>query len=312
MCLLDTQAVNPLRVAYKLPFTWCGIACLLHPVATLAHEGGASSHSTSAWTLDPWIIAPLMASLLIYLTGMRRLWSRADPGSDAGRRARSRQALAYAAGWLTLAATLISPFHWLGEHLFSCHMVEHEIIMAVAAPLLVAGRPLGILLWGLPRHMRLGLLRVLQRRPFQFCWKWLVRPVNATVIHGVVIWAWHVPGPFDAAVMNATLHRIQHVSFLASALLFWYSLMRTSRSGEAVWHLFLTMLHTSILGALIALSPRVLYTVQTADSLGWGLTALQDQQLAGLVMWIPAGTIYAGAALAFAVRWIRGPALPAG
>jgi putative membrane protein len=99
---------------------------------------------------------------------------------------------------------------------------------------------------------------------------------------------------------------LQHLSFLVSALLFWYSLLRTSRSsGEALWHLFFTMLHMSLLGALLALSPRVLYLAQTAHSLAFGLTPLEDQQLAGIVMWVPAGTIYAGAALFFAARWIR-------
>ena len=75
--------------------------------------------------------------------------------------------------------------------------------------------------------------------------------------------------------------------------------------GAAVGHLFVTMLHTSVLGALMALAPRVLYAVQTQHALDWGLTPLEDQQLAGLIMWVPAGTIYAGAALAFAARWIR-------
>jgi putative membrane protein len=110
---------------------------------------------------------------------------------------------------------------------------------------------------------------------------------------------------FDAAVTHEVLHRLQHLSFLASALLFWHSLLRTSRSGEALWHLFFTMLHTSLLGAFLALSPRVLYLAQTAHSLAWGLTPLEDQQLAGIFMWVPAGTIYAGAALFFAARWIR-------
>jgi cytochrome c oxidase assembly factor CtaG len=128
--------------------------------------------------------------------------------------------------------------------------------------------------------------------------------VNATVLHGIAIWVWHIPALFDAAVVDSTLHRLQHTSFLVTALLFWYSLMRTSRSGQAVWHLFFTMLHTSLLGALLAVAPRVLYAVQTSHSLDWGLTALEDQQLAGIVMWVPAGTVYAGATLYYAARWI--------
>jgi putative membrane protein len=95
------------------------------------------------------------------------------------------------------------------------------------------------------------------------------------------------------------------LSFLLTALLFWWSVLRSSESGVAAWHLFITMLHTSVLGALMALAPRVLYTAQTATALDWGLTPLEDQQLAGLIMWVPAGTIYAGAALALTAIWVR-------
>ena len=77
-------------------------------------------------------------------------------------------------------------------------------------------------------------------------------------------------------------------------MLFWWSVLRRSESGAGAWHLFITMLHTSALGALMALAPRVLYQAQTASALAFGLTPLQDQQLAGLIMWVPAGTIYAG------------------
>jgi putative membrane protein len=243
--------------------------------------------------LDGWIVIPLLVSAVLYGIGSVKAW-------------RGARALAYFTGWLTLALALLSPFHSLAEHLFTWHMVEHEIIMAVSAPLLVLGRPIGVLLWGLPHKVRLSLTHATRQPVIQRCWSWLTRPLNATLIHAVAIWVWHAPPLFDAAVTHEVLHRLQHLSFLVSALLFWYSLLRTSRSsGEALWHLFFTMLHMSLLGALLALSPRVLYLAQTAHSLAFGLTPLEDQQLAGIVMWVPAGTLYAGAALFFAARWIR-------
>jgi cytochrome c oxidase assembly factor CtaG len=106
-------------------------------------------------------------------------------------------------------------------------------------------------------------------------------------------------------VTNVTLHRLQHLSFFVTAVLFWWSVLWRSNRGVAAWHLFLTMLHTSILGALMALAPHVLYVAQTRVSQDWGMTPLEDQQLAGVVMWIPAGTIYAGAALALFALWIN-------
>jgi cytochrome c oxidase assembly factor CtaG len=107
------------------------------------------------------------------------------------------------------------------------------------------------------------------------------------------------------AVEHVVMHRLQHVTFLATALLFWWALVRRCNAGQAAGHLFVTMLHTGVLGALMALAPRVLYRAQTAHALEWGLTPLEDQQLAGFVMWIPAGTVYAGAALLFAAYWIN-------
>ena len=136
-------------------------------------------------------------------------------------------------------------------------------------------------------------------------WQWLSNGRNATLLHGVAIWAWHVPILFDMAVTNVAMHRLQHLSFLLSAMLFWWSVFRRSNSGLAAWHLFVTMLHTSVLGALMALAPRVLYQAQTATAARWGLSPLEDQQLAGLVMWVPAGTVYAAAALALTAIWIR-------
>ena len=99
---------------------------------------------------------------------------------------------------------MVSPLHWLGERLLSSHMIEHEILMAVAAPLLAVARPVGPLLWSLPRHARLAIGRAM-RHPFTTrLWTLLSAGRNATLLHGVAIWAWHAPALFDAAVENAS------------------------------------------------------------------------------------------------------------
>jgi cytochrome c oxidase assembly factor CtaG len=177
--------------------------------------------------------------------------------------------------------------------------------MAIAAPLLVMSRPISAFLWSMPRRTRVLVGRFFRRPRVTATWQLLSSGRNATVLHGVAIWAWHVPLLFDAAVVHVAVHRLQHLSFLLTAIIFWWAVLRSSESGIAAWHLFVTMLHTSVLGALMALAPRVLYTAQTAAALEWGLTPLEDQQLAGLIMWVPAGTIYAGAALALTAIWIR-------
>jgi len=208
------------------------------------------------------------------------------------------------------AFALVTPFHELAERSFAFHMIEHEIIMAISAPLFVAARPYGVLLWALPGSVRIGFARMLHQQMPRAVWKFLCRPLNATLLQGAVIWLWHLPPLFDATVTSMPIHRWQHVSFLVSALLFWYALSPVYRAGQALACVFFTMLHTGILGALLALAPQVLYPMQTLHASDWGLTPLEDQQLAGMLMWVPAGTVYAGAALLYAARWIRGPRRP--
>jgi cytochrome c oxidase assembly factor CtaG len=273
-------------------------ALLLLPAGSASAHG---DHSVLAWTFDPYVVGLLLASAGLYGIGTCRLWRHAG----LGRGIRLWQALSYGAGWLLLAGALISPLHWLGEHLFSAHMVEHEIVMACAAPLLALSRPIGAFLWALPPTLRQRLGRAgrwpILRRPWQF----LTAPLTATILHGAVIWLWHAPPLFEAAVASETLHRLQHLAFLVSALAFWWALIRRAERGIAVAHLFVTMIHMTALGALITFAGRVLYIKQTHFAEEWNLTPLEDQQLAGLVMWVPAGTVYAGAALAFAALWIR-------
>jgi len=253
------------------------------------------------WTFDLWITLLLLLSAALYATGVARLWNHAG----VGRGIHSLQAGCYGTGWLVLVLALVSPIHRWGTGLFSIHMVEHELVMAIAAPLLALGRPGAAFAWALPASLRRVSPLLLRRSGLHVAWMGLTRPVTATLVHGVAIWAWHVPPLFDAAVTNVGLHRIQHVSFLGTGLLFWWALMRCRNAGVAAAHLFVTMLHTSILGAIVALAPHVLYRLQTERAADWGMTPLQDQQLAGLIMWIPAGLVYAGAAMLFFAAWVK-------
>ena len=268
---------------------------LIGPICT------AADRETRDYTFDLWVTLPLFGSGLLYLGGLAVLWARAGIGHGI----RSWQAAAFGAGWLVLTIALVSPLHHAGGQLFTAHMIEHELVMAVAAPLLVLARPGAGLLWALPRGLRHAVGSATRAGLVQTSWRALTRPVNASLLHGVAIWAWHAPALFDAAVENVPLHRLQHLIFFVTGLLFWWAMLRRSEHGAATGHLFLTMIHTGLLGALMTLAPHVLYRGQTANAPDWGFTPLEDQQLAGLVMWIPAGAIYAGAALACAALWIR-------
>jgi cytochrome c oxidase assembly factor CtaG len=127
-------------------------------------------------------------------------------------------------------------------------------------------------------------------------------------VHALAIWVWHAPRLYDAAVTSALVHALQHASFLGSALLFWWALIHGRngrlRYGASVLYIFTTALHTTALGAVLSLASRPLYPAY-ASTAAWGLTPLEDQQLAGLIMWVPAGIAYLVAALGLMAEWLR-------
>jgi len=234
------------------------------------------------------VTVPLTLALLVYAAGFVRL---------GGRRSLWRGAALYSSGWLILTLALVSPLHEGGERSFTLHMIEHELIMLVAAPLLALSRPLGVMLWAFPRNMR-------QTLAFPGLLRRLADPVLATALQSVALWAWHAPPLFNRALGHPGWHVAQHLSFLVTALIFWWSMTQTPNRALAALCLFVTAILGGALGALMALAPRVLYRIEPASAAVWGLTPLEDQQLAGLMMWIPACTVYAAAALLLAMRWV--------
>jgi putative membrane protein len=273
-----------------------GLFACTSPVS--AHELGEALSSEATWTADPLILAPLYIFAVIFLIGTIRLWRHAG----IGRGTRLWQVACFWVGWTVLALALLSPLHWLSEHLLSAHMVEHELIMAVAAPLLVLSRPLGVFVWAIPQAWRVAFAQVLVIPTLASLGS---EPIAATALHSATIWAWHLPPLFDAALANRWAHMAQHVSFLATALLFWWAVLNVplARRGVAAFHLFATMLALTFLGALITLSSHALYASYQAHQI-FQLSPLEDQQLAGLIMWVPGCAIYAVAALTLLGQWI--------
>jgi cytochrome c oxidase assembly factor CtaG len=273
-------------------------------MASAAEAHGGHVHWTDAgatWSFAPQVVIPLALTGGLYLAGTARLWRRAG----IGRGVRVWQAACFGVAWALLVFALVAPLHWLGGRLFVAHMTEHEILMSAAAPLLVVARPVAML-WALPRSWRRGLGALFRQGGLARAWARLTQPAVATLLHGIALWVWHVPALYGAALADPWTHWLQHVCFLATALLFWRALLQGGQQvrGAAVFYLFATSLHTGFLGILLAFARRPLYPAQTANAPEWGLTPLEDQQLAGLVMWIPAGFVYTAAALALAGLWI--------
>jgi putative membrane protein len=271
----------------------------------LAHEGGAGSVVTAGlrWSFEPWVVAPLLLSAVLYAIGVQRLWRRAGSGrgitfSEAGR---------FAAGWVVICAALLSPIDTLGAELFSAHMLQHELLMVIAAPLLVLSRPLEAWTWALKPAWRKSVAGIARIDLVRAAWHACSKPMGAWCLHAVAIWVWHVPVLFEAALASEGVHIAQHSCFLGSALFFWWSVFGRDRPGAAsLASLFTTMMHTSALGALLTLAPKPWYA-HYAQASAFGLSALEDQQLGGLLMWVPGGVAYLAAALYIVAAWL-GPA----
>jgi cytochrome c oxidase assembly factor CtaG len=263
-------------------------------LAHTRHDGAAG------WTLSPFLLVPLLLSLIIYLTGWLRLSRRAS-APVRGR--------LFLSGWLVLALSLTSPLHEAGEQSFTMHMIEHELIMLVATLLLAASSAGAVLAWGLPKPMRTALGGS-WKAPVSVIWKRLTGPVTATVIQAVAMWGWHAPVLFDRALESSGWHIAQHASFFLSALLFWWAMLhprgRGSGYGVSAACLFATSLIGGALGALMSLSSSPWYADYAAMGMtGIGLDPVDDQRLAGLIMWIPGGMVHGAAALVLFYKWLK-------
>jgi cytochrome c oxidase assembly factor CtaG len=245
----------------------------------------------------------LAASAALYALGTARLWRRAGRGRGVSLAA----AACFGAGWAVLAAALASPLDRAAEASFTAHMVQHELLMAIAAPLLVLGRPLEAWSWSLPHVWRVPVANALGAPTISRVWAIACEPVVAWTLHAVAIWAWHVPALFEAALRDPGVHTLQHASFLVTALFFWWAVFGGAlrrADGRSVASLFTTMMHSGALGALLTFAPTVWYEHYRLLE-GGMLTPLEDQQLGGLVMWGPGGLAYLLAALALVGAWLR-------
>ncbi|MGQ9371758.1 cytochrome c oxidase assembly protein [Azospirillum sp. ST 5-10] len=264
--------------------------------------GGVPPHPHSDWLwqwgADPWALVPLLLSWVLYAVGWRRL-RRATSADVAGR---VREAWCFSLGWLTAFVALCSPVDPMGDALFAAHMVQHELLMTVAAPLLVLGRPLPVMVWGLPAGWRGGAAGAVSAIGLAALVRRLCRPAVAFWVQAVVLWGWHAPMLFQASVVDDLVHTVQHASFFGAALAFWAGVLdrrrRGGSQGTGVFYLFGTAVHGSLLGALLTFSASAWYPVYAATAPAWGLTALEDQQLGGLIMWVPAGLSYVVGGLA--------------
>lgn len=207
-----------------------------------------------------------------------------------------RRAGSFAAGLVVLAAALAPPLDGAAERRFSVHMVQHLFLILVVAPLLVAGRPGAMLLDGLPVASRACLGRVLHRPGWRMARRLATNPVVVLAVSVGGFWAWHLPGLYQAALHNDAVHALEHATFLAGAFLFWSVVLdpgprRRLGLGATCGFVFAAMLANIWLAAGLAFATTPLYAVYQPAGAG-PAAALADQQLAGVIMWLPADVVY--------------------
>ena len=264
---------------------------LIGLAALMGAAPAVGAHDGAGWAAH-WVPWALLAFLLVYLLGLFR-----GRGSSAGR------VSLFLAGWAVLTTSLVGPLDDWAHSSLAGHMVQHMILLAIAPPLLLLARPMPAYMQalspGLRRRLGPGLGRVYALAG--------ATPVTAFVVHGLVIWLWHLPTPYQAALQSTLIHDLEHFMFLATGLWFWWSLIAPGRLGRPGFGLaailaVLTLMHTGMLGALMTFAPQLLYPEHPAGFAGFD--RLSDQQLAGLIMWVPGGLIYTAAALALVGLWL--------
>lgn len=269
-----------------------------------AHGGDSEELGSAGWHWDPISLSVIILSAALYSVGLWRLWANAGVGHGVQR----WQAMCFAACLLASATALLSPLDRASDIFFSAHMAQHEILMLVAAPLAVLGVPHRTAITALPVSWRGRSLAVLRQRHVLAFWRALSAPLVALGIQIVVLTSWHVPRMFEWALQNEAVHAVQHASFFLAAALFWWALIsgRYGRLGfgAGLLFVFMTMLHGGTLGALITFARSAWYPTHAQRTQAIGFNPLEDQQLAGLLMWIPGGVLLLGSALALGAAWL--------
>ena len=264
------------------------------------------------WSFDPPLVLVIDLAIL-YWVGARRTVTPART-----RIAQRRRDACFYLSLFVLALALSSPIEILSQQLFWVHMVQHVLLLMVAAPLMVLARP-WIRLWRcLPLDARRALGRGLSRGPRAAPLRWLARTVGSPavsfVLFAAVLLAWHVPAMFDATLRSSALHACEHTLFFCTALLFWKQVIHSPplrarlSDSERVLYAVGGMIVSWALAVVIALAPHPLYDYYAhLASRPGGISALADQQIAAGVMWVPGSITFLIVVFAYVHRWLTPP-----
>ena len=238
------------------------------------------------------VLASIATAAVLYGRGVRSYRRRSPPRVSPGR------LVAFLAGLACLWAALASPIDAAAEARLSAHMLQHILLLTAAPALLLLGHPI-VLLRGLPNMLRRAIIRPLARqRWLRSALHALTHPIVALVVSSVILWGWHVPAPFQLALRVPVVHVVEHASFFAGGLLFWWPVLQPWPSrprwpaGAMIPYLLVADVQNTVLAAVLTFADRVLYPFYEAVGPGTAASALGDQVLAGVLMWVPMSLAY--------------------
>ncbi len=260
-----------------------------------------------SWPFDPWILGSLLLTGAVYLRGWRALFRR-DP-----RRWPVSRLVWFAAGLIALFLALASPIETFASLLLQVHMLQHLLLMMIAPPFLWLGAPQAPLLLGLPRPVRAYWAAPLVRWPaLRQTFQILTHPAPAWLLYTGSTWIWHLPPVYGMALRSDGWHYLQHASFLSTALLFWYPVIRPfpSRPRWSEWllvpYLILADLQNTLLSAWLTFSERPLYHYYLERPRLGNLSTLEDQAAAGVLMWVPGSVAFLVPLFVIGIRLLVG------
>lgn len=279
----------------------------------LLHPSLDTTHLWTHWLREPAPGLAIAFACALYVRGTR---THSSARIEVIER-RHRRARTFAIAATVLALALVSPVDGLADDLFAAHMAQHILLAAVAPPLLVASHALNGMFRGLPVIARRRIGRaVMKGTAARGAWRAATSFGIALPLHVLAILAWHLPTLYLAALSNPVLHGAEHLSFLITGCLLWWRILRRAPGRRASYAqgiaaLFVVMMISGVLGALIVVANHVWYPAQEVRAVTWGFAPLDDQRIAGLLMWVVGGLIYVVEISVLFLRWFQTVERPA-
>jgi cytochrome c oxidase assembly factor CtaG len=254
----------------------------------------------SSWTFQPGTTIAVTVAGMLYGIGYY---------GGGARAIRPLRAWLFVLGIAVMLLATVSPLHAAAESTFSGHMIQHLVFMFVAAPLIVAGRPGLVMALAFPIAARKRMWSIGRAQPIATATRVAGRPLVILFGYAAVLWMWHLPGPYQAAIRSPGLHALEHAMFLGVSIAFWHAVVRTGprRSVGHIPAMFLvlgTMLQSTLLAAILTFG-GIAYPIYVARAAAWGIDPRADEQLAGTIMWVPSTILYLVVFGVLFVRWLK-------